>query len=420
MKNNDLYPNSAVASNPLTGLFGATLTDYFIIGGILINSDNYKKTGQHNSWSISFRCNKKDLPNENSQTEYNIAIERILKHSGYEYAFKPVTRRPSGFIATLLFQKPFEFNDLLLFVENSLNRDVDESKAYASALLSGVLDGKMSFDRKNNAGAVLRLDIPNGGASDTTVKKIYSLIHTALSLLEIGEMRINTGDRQRLEGGNDRLPQIVIGRRFITPLFAQVGVACPPRQELIHNQLDLIATKEGSSKLFEKIELYPAELPGVIAFQDIKVSKKTGNAVIGDFQHGQHLVAETDGSKPVPRSKSITTQQWPVNDAQKEMARIKCRYCCELAHNHPRFPRKGDGKPFVEVHHLIPMNAQAYFNHSLDVQANLICLCPNCHSEIHYGVRRDILIEKLYKIRAEPLRRAALDISLQELLEYYK
>ena len=420
MENNDLHPASSVASNPLTGLFGATLTDFFIIGGILINSDNYKKIGQHNSWSISFRCNKKDLPNENSQTEYNIAIERILKQSGYEYAFRPVTRRPSGFIATLLFQKPFEYNDLLLFVEKTLNRDEDESKAYASALLSGVLDGKMSFDRKNNAGAAIRLDIPNGGASNDTVMKICSLITAALSLLKIGKPRINDGDRQRSGGGNDRMPQIAIGCGSITRLFNQVGIACPLRQELICKQLDLIAEKEGSDSLFEKIELYPTELPGAIAFQDIKEPKKTDSTAIGDIQHNRPLAAEIDGSKPMPRSKSITTQQWPVNDAQKETVRIKCRYCCELAHNHPRFPRKGDGKPFVEVHHLIPMNAQTYFNHSLDVQANLICLCPNCHSEIHYGVRRDILIEKLYKIRAESLRRAALDISLQELLEYYK
>ena len=420
MENNDLYSASSVASNPLTGLFGATLTDFFIIGGILINSDNYKKIGQHNSWSISFRCNKKDLPNENSQTEYNIAIERILKQSGYEYAFRPVTRRPSGFIATLLFQKPFEFNDLLLFVEKTLDRDEDESRAYASAFLSGVLDGKMSFDRKNNARAAIRLDIPNGGASNDTVMKICSLINTALSLLKIGKPRINDGDRQRSGGGNDRRPQIAIGCGSITRLFNQVGIACPLRQELICKQLDLIAEKEGSDSLFEKIELYPTELPGAITFQDIKAPKKTDSTAIGDIQHNRPLAAEIDGSKPMPRSKSITTRQWPVNDAQKETVRIKCRYCCELAHNHPRFPRKEDGKPFVEVHHLIPMNAQAYFNHSLDVQANLICLCPNCHSEIHYGVRRDILIEKLYKIRAESLRRAALDISLQELLEYYK
>lgn len=49
MENNDLHPASAIALNPLTGLFGATLTDFFIIGGILIKSDNYKKIGQHNS-----------------------------------------------------------------------------------------------------------------------------------------------------------------------------------------------------------------------------------------------------------------------------------------------------------------------------------------------------------------------------------
>ena len=131
-----------------------------------------------------------------------------------------------------------------------------------------------SFDRKNNAGAAIRLDIPNGGASNDTVMKICSVLNTALSMLKSGESRINDGDRQRSGGGNARMTQIAIGCGSITRLFNQVEIACPPRQELICKQLNLIAEKEGSDSLFEKIELYPTELPGAIAFQDIKAPKR--------------------------------------------------------------------------------------------------------------------------------------------------
>lgn len=70
------------------------------------------------------------------------------------------------------------------------------------------------------------------------------------------------------------MTQIAIGCGSITRLFNQVEIACPPRQELICKQLNLIAEKEGSDSLFEKIELYPTELPGAIAFQDIKAPKR--------------------------------------------------------------------------------------------------------------------------------------------------
>lgn len=73
----------------------------------------------------------------------------------------------------------------------------------------------------------------------------------------------------------------------------------------------------------------------------------------------------------------------------------------------------------MEPHHLIPLEFQDYFEYSLDVEANIICLCSNCHNEIHYGLNNKILIKKFYDERIEALRACGLDISLEDLYKMY-
>ena len=65
------------------------------------------------------------------------------------------------------------------------------------------------------------------------------------------------------------------------------------------------------------------------------------------------------------------------------------------------------------------MSAQDDFDVSLDVTENIVCLCSNCHNEIHYGVKRKDLIEQLYNNRKNILAMAEINISLDELLKYY-
>ena len=44
------------------------------------------------------------------------------------------------------------------------------------------------------------------------------------------------------------------------------------------------------------------------------------------------------------------------------------------------FNRKKDGRPYLEVHHLIPLSKGGS-----DELSNVIALCPNCHRESHFG-----------------------------------
>lgn len=94
-------------------------------------------------------------------------------------------------------------------------------------------------------------------------------------------------------------------------------------------------------------------------------------------------------------------------------------YKCERNNEHTSFERKLDNKPYMEPHHLVPMSAQDDFDVSLDVTENIVCLCSNCHNEIHYGVKRKVLIEQLYNDRKNILAMAKINISLDELLKYY-
>lgn len=59
------------------------------------------------------------------------------------------------------------------------------------------------------------------------------------------------------------------------------------------------------------------------------------------------------------------------------------------------------------------------FENSLDVEANIVCLCSNCHNRIHYGVDSDELVSRLYALRKSELEKVGLSIELKQLLKLY-
>ena len=69
-------------------------------------------------------------------------------------------------------------------------------------------------------------------------------------------------------------------------------------------------------------------------------------------------------------------------------------------------------------------NAKYYWDTqhvNIDCQANIVCLCPTCHRQIHYGndsVKRE-LIEKLFNETQEKRKSVNLNLTLVELLKLY-
>ncbi|AZV80381.1 HNH endonuclease [Parasedimentitalea marina] len=53
---------------------------------------------------------------------------------------------------------------------------------------------------------------------------------------------------------------------------------------------------------------------------------------------------------------------------------------CDRCLSPAPFNRKSNGRPFLEVHHTIPLAEGGQ-----DVVENTMALCPNCHREAHFG-----------------------------------
>jgi 5-methylcytosine-specific restriction protein A len=56
---------------------------------------------------------------------------------------------------------------------------------------------------------------------------------------------------------------------------------------------------------------------------------------------------------------------------------------CERCRKEAPFLRAKDNSPYLEVHHHVPLCEGGN-----DIIENTIALCPNCHREAHYGVKR--------------------------------
>jgi 5-methylcytosine-specific restriction protein A len=91
-------------------------------------------------------------------------------------------------------------------------------------------------------------------------------------------------------------------------------------------------------------------------------------------------------------------------------------YQCEFDHDHKTFIAESTSRPYMEAHHIIPLQHQEKFGNSLDVYANLISLCPICHRKIHFGLRdeRRSMVDELYEKRKERLVNCGLIMGKEE------
>lgn len=120
------------------------------------------------------------------------------------------------------------------------------------------------------------------------------------------------------------------------------------------------------------------------------------------------------------KSESVVTKYSRSNEVAANALSF-AQYKCEIDNNHVTFVSRRSGKSYVEAHHLIPISFSEEFNFSLDVEANIVSLCPNCHRKIHCGLEYEIkeLIEILYFRRINQLNKCGLPIGMQQLYLWY-
>lgn len=68
--------------------------------------------------------------------------------------------------------------------------------------------------------------------------------------------------------------------------------------------------------------------------------------------------------------------------------------------------RLPNGQFYAEAHHLIPLGKYA----GLDVEGNIICVCPSCHVKLDYGV---------IALEFEKLKTVSTHLIKEDFVEYH-
>jgi len=147
------------------------------------------------------------------------------------------------------------------------------------------------------------------------------------------------------------------------------------------------------------------------------------------YEHSQKEVISSSfknvpeySDSPEARPEQISTsygQVYRIDPAKSRRAIIDAGYSCEANKTHESFIRKDGVNTYTEAHHLIPRSFQKEFENSLDVPANIISLCSNCHNCLHHGIDFELILKKLFDERTERLKAVDLNISYERLKGYY-
>lgn len=133
-------------------------------------------------------------------------------------------------------------------------------------------------------------------------------------------------------------------------------------------------------------------------------------------------VSEADLIREKPENISIGNYKlWSRSSRLAKEAIEFSDYRCEVNNSHRHFISKYNGQNYVEAHHLIPMEFQEEFEYSLDVHANIVTLCLECHKKIHYGYFNDKkeIIQMLFENREQRLLNSGINMDLESLNSYY-
>lgn len=138
-----------------------------------------------------------------------------------------------------------------------------------------------------------------------------------------------------------------------------------------------------------------------------------------DNEFFQKSITAMDITVAKPQSITTTATQWKRNQIVIAQAIEGANHCCEHDQGHQTFIARSSGKAYMEGHHLIPLKFQTEFDCSIDVYANVVCLCPTCHRLMHLGrdCERTYMAETFYESRADRLAKSGIDISKKDFLE---
>lgn len=116
------------------------------------------------------------------------------------------------------------------------------------------------------------------------------------------------------------------------------------------------------------------------------------------------ILAKAELASGTPARRRTTRQEFIRNPYVVLGALERCKNHCETPDCRQVLFKKDNGKFYLEVHHITPLQEGGD-----DSLINVAALCPHCHRELHHGVGRVALRAKLQShISAKPLQRAKI------------
>lgn len=184
----------------------------------------------------------------------------------------------------------------------------------------------------------------------------------------------------------------------------------------------LLSDMQALLDLYDRLPAYALRDPSAAAMEmaptlDEDDYQKAVNLPIADLQSAEDRPRQL--SRPSRSKKQVESWQRDVSVAREAL--MRANYECEARCSHERF-NAASGKHFYsEAHHLIPIAKQAEFEFSLDVAANIVCLCPSCHAKVHrsHKQERDTLILQLFRNREARLVASGLHVTHTQLISMY-
>ena len=167
-------------------------------------------------------------------------------------------------------------------------------------------------------------------------------------------------------------------------------------------------------KVFELKELYRDFMDQrftELVYSHSKQEYKTKGKIINYEVHDEPRILEKTIEK--------RGEEYQGNRAVVENALYASGYTCEGMCGCELFKRQDGKNNYTEGHHLIPLSFQPLFEYSLDVEANVVSLCPRCHRLLHYGQDKSQLLLTLYEKRIARLRICRIAVSYEKLLLLY-
>ena len=135
-----------------------------------------------------------------------------------------------------------------------------------------------------------------------------------------------------------------------------------------------------------------------------------------DFSANKDSIVQMDLVIPIRNKREIVLESIPRNGIIKNQSLESAHYECEIDSRHSTFISASTGRQYMEGHHAIPIKKQEHFDVSLDVYANVICLCPICHRLLHYGLNNEkrLVLDRIYYDRADRLAKSGIKLSMDE------